>query len=263
MRVIILAAGQGTRLRPLTDNMPKCMVPVSGKSIVNRQIDVMKRCGVREEDILIVCGYRHEVLREHLSGVNVSFCLNKEYETTNMVYSLMCARDEMRDDIVISYGDIIYEEEVLRKVLDVSYPASVVVDDDWHGYWNERSEDPLSDAETLKIDAEGVLTEIGQKAKSLSGIESQYIGLMRFQQTGLTSLVALADEAERRSAANIPLWRTTRVYRKMYMTDLLQGLIDSGAALHALRIKRGWFEIDNYNDLLIAEKTVGRHETRY
>jgi choline kinase len=256
MRVIILAAGQGTRLRPLTDSMPKCMVPVSGKSIVNRQIDVMKRCGVREEDILIVCGYRQEVLREHLSGLKVSFCFNKEYETTNMVYSLMCARDEMRDDIIISYGDIIYKDAVLRKALDASYPAAVVVDDDWYEYWNERSDDPLSDAETLKIDAEGNLSEIGQKTKSLSEIESQYIGLMRFQQSGLASLLALADEAERRSAANIPLWRTTRDYRKMYMTDLLQGLIDTGVTLHALRIKRGWFEIDNYDDLLVAEKGV-------
>jgi NDP-sugar pyrophosphorylase family protein len=79
---------------------------------------------------------------------------------------------------------------------------------------------------------------------------------MRFQQSGLASLLALADEAERRSAANISLWRTTRDYRKMYMTDLLQGLIDTGVKLHALRIKRGWFEIDNYADLLVAEKSV-------
>jgi choline kinase len=262
MKVIILAAGQGTRLRPLTDSMPKCMVPVSGKSIVNRQIDVMKRCGIREEEILIVCGYRQEVLREHLAGMKVSFCFNKEYETTNMVCSLMCARDEMRDDIIISYGDIIYKEAVLRKALDSSYPASVVVDDDWYEYWSERSADPLSDAETLKIDADGDIIEIGQKTKSLSEIESQYIGLMRFQQTGLAALIAVADEAKRRSAANIPLWRTTRDYRKMYMTDLLQGLVDAGSALHALRVKRGWFEIDNYDDLLVAEKAIGLHETR-
>ncbi|MDR0375553.1 MAG: phosphocholine cytidylyltransferase family protein [Treponema sp.] len=263
MRIVILAAGQGTRLRPLTDSMPKCMVPVSGKSIVKRQIDVMKQCGIREEDILIVCGYRQEVLREHLSGMNVSFCVNKEYETSNMVYSLMCARDEMRDDIIISYGDILYKEAVLREALDAPYPASVVVDDDWYKYWNERCEDPLSDVETLKIDAEGYLTEIGQKTKSLSEIESQYIGLTRFRQSGLASLLAVAGEAAKRSAANIPLWRTTRNYRQMYMTDLLQGLIDVGVKLRALRIKRGWFEIDNYDDLLVAERAIGRREDCY
>jgi choline kinase len=234
------------------------MVPVSGRSVVKRQIDVMKRCGVREEDILIVCGHRREALRGHLSGVNVSFRVNKEYESTNMVYSLMRARDEMRGDIVISYGDILYTEEVLGKALDAPYPASVVVDDEWHGYWSERFDDPLSDAETLKIDAEGCLTEIGQKTTSLSEIESQYIGLTRFQGSGLAALLALAEEAERRSAANIPLWRATRDYRKMYMTDLLQGLIDSGVKLRALRIKRGWFEIDNYEDLLLAEKAFSR-----
>ena len=61
MRVIILAAGQGTRLRPLTDDKPKCMVEVNGKSIIERQLSVMYNCGIREEDITIVA----DILRLH------------------------------------------------------------------------------------------------------------------------------------------------------------------------------------------------------
>lgn len=151
MKVIILAAGQGTRLRPLTDDRPKCMVEVNGRSIIERQLD---------------------------------------------------------------------------------------------------------DAETLMFDADDYLTEIGQKTTELARVQSQYIGLMRFQGDGLTSMLSLSEEAQRRSDSGEPLWRTTRTYAKMYMTDLLQGLIDEGNKLRAVHIRRGWFEIDDCGDLRVVESRI-------
>jgi choline kinase len=254
MRIIILAAGQGTRLRPLTDSMPKCMVEVAGQSLIRRQLVVMKNCGISEEDIMIVCGYRKETLQTHLTDKLVKFIFNEDYETTNMVYSLMCAETEMKDDVIISYGDIIYDEAVLKKLIDSYSPISIVVDDGWYDYWNIRSDDPLSDAETLKLDQNWNIVEIGQKPKSIADIESQYIGLMRFRGEGLAAMIRLAGEAKRRSSVGEPLWRTGRNYQNMYMTDLLQGLADTGEKLQAVRINRGWFEVDNPNDLRIAEQ---------
>lgn len=255
MKVIILAAGQGTRLRPLTDDKPKCMVEVNGKSIIDRQLDTMRACGIREEDITIITGYRNEVLREHLKKTAIRFVVNQEYETTNMVYSLMCARSLMENekDIMISYGDIIYEEKVLQKILASDEAMSVIVDDGWYEYWSERSENPLDDAETLMFDADDYLTEIGQKTTELEKIQSQYIGLMRFKQDGLRKMLNISEEAKHRSENGEMLWRTTRNYAKMYMTDLLQGLIDEGNKLRAIHIQRGWFEIDNFDDLKVAE----------
>ena len=116
MKVIILAAGQGTRLRPLTDDRPKCMVEVNGKSIIERQLAVMHNCGIKDEDITIVAGYRGDVLQQKFQDTKMDIIINEDYETTNMVCSLMCASElmESQDDILISYGDIIYEETVLR-----------------------------------------------------------------------------------------------------------------------------------------------------
>jgi choline kinase len=256
MKAIILAAGQGTRLRPLTDHMPKCMVEVAGLSIIGRQLAAMNNCGIAEKDILIVCGYQKESLQSHLADTRVQFVFNADYETTNMVYSLMCAKEEMEKDIIVSYGDIIYEETVLKKLMTAPFPMSVVIDDRWLDYWNARNENPLSDAETLRLDREGNIIEIGQKPNSIAEIESQYIGLMRFRSEGLTAMLRLAEEAQRRSAAGEALWRTERNYQKMYMTDLLQGLADTGEKLRAVRINRGWFEIDNPDDLRIAEKNL-------
>lgn len=259
MKVIILAAGQGTRLRPLTDDRPKCMVEVNGRSILERQLDTMRACGIKDPDITIVAGYRGDVLQDRLADTKINIIINEGYETTNMVCSLMCARKimETQDDILISYGDIIYNETVLKKILASKEPASVIVDDGWYTYWSERCEDPLDDAETLMFDENDYLTEIGQKTTELERVQSQYIGLMRFMGEGLKEMLSLAEEAKKRTAEGAALWRTTRTYQKMYMTDLLQGLIDEGNRLKAVHIERGWFEIDDCEDLKVVESKLG------
>lgn len=258
MKVIILAAGQGSRLRPLTDHCPKCMVEVNGRSIIERQLTTMHKCGIEDSDITVIAGYRNDVLKEKFSGTSIHFIVNEEYESTNMVCSLMCARKltEQEEDILISYGDIIYGEEVLRKILDTQDEMSVVVDDGWYEYWQERCENPLDDAETLMFDENDFLTEIGQKTDDLNKVQSQYIGLMRFRGRGLQALLQLSAEAKRRTENGKMLWRTERTYAKMYMTDLLQGLIDENHRLKAVHIQRGWFEIDDCEDLKVVEQKI-------
>lgn len=260
MKVIILAAGQGTRLRPLTDDRPKCLVEVNGRSIIERQLDTMFACGVKKEDITIVAGYRSDVLKNRFQDTGIQVIVNESYETTNMVCSLMCAKRLMtaENDIIVSYGDIIYNADVFQKILQAQDHLSVIVDDGWFEYWSERCENPLDDAETLMYDLDDYLTEIGQKTTVLEKVQSQYIGLMRFQKEGLKAVLDISAEAEKRSAQGEPLWRTDRNYAKMYMTDLLQGLIDEGHKLRAVHIQRGWFEIDDCDDLKVVEDKLNR-----
>ncbi|WP_027204158.1 NTP transferase domain-containing protein [Butyrivibrio fibrisolvens] len=258
MKTIILAAGQGTRLRPLTDDRPKCMVEVNGQSIIRRQLGVMKECGIDFKDVTIIGGYRVDVLREELKDTQINIIFNEDFETTNMVCSLMCARKlmESEEDILISYGDIIYTEEVLKTILANTSEAGVTVDDGWESYWRKRNENPLDDAETLMFDREDYLTEIGQKTTDIKKVMSQYIGLMRFKGDGLNQMLATVDKAIKRSNDQEPLWRTDRKYEKMYMTDLLQGMIDEGCKLKAVHINRGWFEVDDVDDLRLAESEL-------
>lgn len=255
MQVIILAAGQGTRLKPMTDHCPKCMVEVGGKALIDRQLDTLHACGISDERITIITGFCGDALQEKFDGSSFHFIQNHAFETTNMVCSLMCAKELIREteDLIISYGDIIYTPQVLHTLLKSEEDISVVVDDGWHGYWSRRCENPLDDAESLMFDAKDYLTQIGQKAKSLAEVQSQYIGLMRFKGQGVKELLNIAEEAYRRTVQGESLWRTTRNYQKMYMTDLLQGLIDEGKKLKAVHINRGWYEVDNIEDLKLAE----------
>lgn len=258
MKTIILAAGQGTRLRPLTDFCPKCMVEVNGISIIERQLTVMRNCGIKDNDITIVAGYCSEALNDKIKNTDIHLVVNKEFENTNMVCSLMCAKQVLdeADDILISYGDIIYEESVLKKILSSKDTAAVVVDDGWYEYWSERCDNPLDDAETLIYDDNDYLVEIGQKTTQLEKVQSQYIGLMRFQKEGINELLSTVEKAQNRKKENKPLWRTARMYDKMYMTDLLQGMIDEGCRLRAVHIRRGWFEVDDCDDLKIVEEQL-------
>lgn len=258
VKIIILAAGQGTRLRPLTDECPKCMVKINGTSIIDRQLATMKKCGIKEDDIYIVSGYCSDALMKHFEKGEIQIIHNTDYENTNMVCSLMCAEDIMKaeNDIIVSYGDIIYNEVVFRKILDAKDELSVIVDDGWYEYWTKRCENPLDDAETLMYDGDDNLIEIGQKTTDLAKVQSQYIGLMRYRNNGVKKVLSLANEAKKRTVCGNALWRTERTYQKMYMTDLLQGLIDEGNQLKAVHINRGWYEVDNCEDLKVVENQL-------
>ena len=156
MRMIVLAAGQGTRLRPLTDDRPKCLVPLAGKPLLEWQIETARAAGI--SDITVIGGYRADQLAKY----PVTVVPNPRFETTNMVRSLFCARDHFGGGFVMSYGDIVYAPPLMRRVLDGNEAIGVAVDKGWRGYWEERSADPLKDAETLRIRADGSLAEIGQ-----------------------------------------------------------------------------------------------------
>lgn len=245
MKIVILAAGQGTRLRPITDNMPKCLVDVGGKSILDRQLEQYRKCGVEERDIVVVCGYKKDVLEERYGNTEIGLIYNSEFQDTNMVYSLMCAEDvfSSEDELVVSYGDIFYTEEVLRRVLSASSAFNVVTDELWLDYWRERFDDPLKDAESLDMDSEEYLLDIGRKVDSLDRIKSQYIGLMKFKKEAIRKICTLYHEDIVNNNPN---------YKKMYFTDLLQLLIAKGNKLKSVPIQRGWFEIDSYSDIKVA-----------
>jgi len=241
MKAVILAAGRGTRLRPLTDECPKCMVRLGDKPLVAYQIEAMRDCGI--EDISIVTGYRSELVT--LEGVKKF--VNRDYETTNMVATLMSAGEYLDDELIVSYGDIVYEISVLSKLIESKSDVSVVVDLDWREYWQVRMEDPLQDAETLKMDSEGHIVEHGKKPSSYSEIEAQYIGLMKFSSAVLPEIISLYDSLDPE------LLYDGKSKRELYMTTFLEEISRNIAPLKAVPIHNGWMEVDTPSDLEFFE----------
>lgn len=249
---IILAAGRGSRLMPYTETCPKCLTELGGKSLIDMQLTVLRKNGIN--DIIIVTGYQ----AEQLKLPETRQYHNTDWATTNMVESLFCAETAFGDDILVCYSDIIYESRVLQSVLQSPHELSVVVDRGWLRQWSLRFEDPLSDAESLRLSGDGRILDIGNKVETLDEIEAQYIGLMRFKGTGIAAIKAARDNW----LSSVRSWMEIRPIEKAYMTDLLMELILMNKPVHAVPIEGGWFEIDDAHDLAVAEDMLSSKEIR-
>ncbi len=233
MKAFILAAGEGTRLRPLTLDRPKCLVELKGKPLLQYQIDALRAAGIH--DIHLIGGYRSEML----SSFGLPVTVNPRFATTNMVYSLFRAREFFHGDALIVYGDTAYEPRVIQALLDTNAPLAISVDEGWRTLWEGRMANPLSDAETLKLDAAGDVLEIGLKPESFSQIEAQYMGLIKVSGTHWPALAHQFEQLPNRE--------------RVCMTDFLQSLIDDGHKIRAVPVNHGWLEVDSIADLQFYE----------
>ncbi len=240
MRAIILAAGEGQRLRPLTLDRPKCLVEYRKKPIIDYQIETMRECGIR--DIVLIKGYRQETLERP----GVRYVVNRDYATTNMVWTLFCAESLFNEDLLISYGDILYGSSILKPLLESKDDFAVTVSMNWKELWLKRMEDPLKDAETMKIDEKGCIRELGKKPRSYDEIQGQYMGLFKIRKGLLPAIKKIYHEADKNAIYD------GKNYRNMYMTSFIQLLIDKGIPVKAVKVTGEWLEIDHLDDLKVV-----------
>ncbi|GHG69345.1 transferase [Alishewanella longhuensis] len=243
MKVIILAAGMGTRLRPYTEHCPKALVPLNGKPLLEYQLDTLARNGIT--DITLLTGYLAQCFDKYqLPGI-----INPDYLHTNMLWSLLCARSlfDSKQDVLVCYGDIIYTDAVLQAVLQQPGEVVVAADKDWQALWQLRMEDPLADAESFQMapDNRRVL-QLGQKLNSLLEAQAQYIGLIKFSATAHSKILSLYDA--------LPAAQQ----QKMYMTDFIQYLIDNDMEVNAALHHGGWLEVDTTADLKLYQQHMAR-----
>ncbi|BAU57030.2 putative sugar nucleotidyltransferase [Halorhodospira halochloris] len=238
-----MAAGQGTRLRPLTDDRPKCMVELEGKPLLEHQLEVLRGAGI--EDIHVVGGYRAEWLQRP----DITLHINERFDQTNMVATLFAAESVMAgsDEVIIAYGDIVYEPRVLNALLACNAPVCLTVDRAWRRYWEARMDDPLADAETLKLTDGNRITELGKKPSSYDEIQGQYMGLLKVRADLVPQLPAVWRAMDRDATYD------GKDYDNMYMTSFLQHLIDSGWEARAAFVENGWAEVDSEADLAAAK----------
>lgn len=241
MKAVILAAGQGTRLKKYTENLPKGMLTFRGKTIIQRQIELYRNCGI--EEIIVVRGFA----AEKINYEGVRYYTNEDYANTNMVESLMAAKSEFDDDIIVSYSDVLFEKEMLVKMMQSESDFGVAVDDDWKEYWQMRYGKIDFDTESLSLDKEGNITELGLENPKLEDIDARYIGLLRFSKDGLKDIEEILEEAYK-NFIDKPWQQSGKTIKKAYMTDLLNALIESGKKVHAERFNHGWIEFDTNED---------------
>lgn len=254
-----LAAGQGTRLRPLTNDRPKPLVELGGTSMLERNVETLADAGVEEQ--LVVTGYRADQIR----ALGYETVHNDRYDETDMVYSLFRAREAFTSgrDLLISYGDIVYEQRLVESLLSCDAPLCVVVDEAWQSLWEARFSDPLDDAETLEVTADGQIKQIGDEPTSLDEVDAQYVGLLKIRADHLGRFVRTYDELTASAdavddAVTSDNDDTTApdsgveesdTPARVEMTHFVQRLVNDGWEVRAVPVSGGWVEVDTTEDL--------------
>ena len=233
MKAIILAAGRGSRMKTLTDDRPKCLVKLRGRTLLDWQLQALREAGITE--IAIVTGYRRELLVNY----NLIEFNNPRWAQTNMVSSLACAHEWLElEPCIVSYSDIFFEASAISSLMGCLANLAVMYDPNWLALWSKRFVDPLVDAETFRIDSGGSLLEIGGKPCRKEEVQGQYMGLLRISPMGWAEIncvrIALPPDE----------------FDHIHMTNLLQRVIDSGDSnISAIAYEGKWGEVDSVEDL--------------
>ncbi|RIL08051.1 MAG: nucleotidyl transferase [Proteobacteria bacterium] len=222
-----------------TENAPKCLLEIAGRTLLDWQIAALRRAGI--EQIAIVRGYRADsVTGPHL------LLENSRWESTNMVRSLEQASDLLaRGLCIVVYSDIAFHPEIITRLLGSDHEIAIAVDTRWRELWTLRFENPLADAETLRLE-NGRVADIGARPRSYADVEAQYIGLTRLTPNGWNAL--------RLALATLPPADVDR----LDITSLLRLAISRGQQVAAVPIEGRWCEVDSETDLASYARLTSR-----
>lgn len=241
MKAIIIAAGRGQRLRPFTDDLPKCKLPIQGKPLIEHQLAHFADAGIR--DVVVVTGYKAEKLQ--YPGTRRYF--NDQFAHNNILFSLMYAAAEFNDELIISYSDILYSADTVKCLAHSHGDFVVVSDKDWTRSYIGRTLHPVEEAEKMEIREERVV-KIGKHLRPEA--EAEFIGLFKLSKKGAGIFRNVFFEIAEKFKAK-PFQQSAQV-EKAYVTDLFQELIDRGHEIKPLYISGGWHEFDTMEDFTRA-----------
>jgi len=248
MKAIVIAAGEGSRMGKLTKNIPKPLVLVNGKSIVERQLSILKQNGIL--DIIIITGPHHE----KFNIKNVVYVNDLDYKKHDTLSSLMIARDYVNDEIIITYADQIFDEKIMESINNFSGDIGIAVDLDWEKNYVNRDQHPKSEAENVLINGNEIL-EIRKNISECKKNEKigECLGLMKFSRKASKVFLDKYSELE---ISHQGKFHNAPSLEKALISDMIQELIDSKINVEPIYVSGKWCEIDTPQDLEIARKLL-------
>ena len=241
-KAIILSAGQGRRLFPMTAERPKCLLPIQGKALIEWQLDALEACGVRQ--VTVVTGFGAAQVEDLLSRrdgtASTTTCFNPFFEVADNLISCWVARDAMDEDFILLNGDTLFEPAVLERVMaSPSQPVTLATD-----------QKASYDADDMKISLSGQrLRRVGKELPS-GQTDGESIGLMMFRGEGVHSFRASLERAV----------RDPRALKQWYLS-IIGEIASSGEVWTQSIAGLDWSEVDYPLDLLRASAMVGRWQS--
>ncbi|MSP26114.1 MAG: phosphocholine cytidylyltransferase family protein [Myxococcales bacterium] len=256
MRALILAAGMGSRLLPLTAEVPKVLVELAGKSLLERMLARLYEAGASEA--VVVTGYRRDAIECWLERANLPLPVrtvhNEDYERLNNAHSVFVARDALAGtEFVKLDGDLLLPAGLLERLLACPHPSAALID---------TSEAPDAEAMKASLRADGTISgfgkwlpAIGQSADSAIGHSCPEASDLRLAESIGIERIAAADSAHLFAAIERIVHREGRLdayyedaYHRMILEGFVMGSVDTDGA--------AWTEIDDARDLARARMLV-------
>jgi L-glutamine-phosphate cytidylyltransferase len=248
MKAVIIGAGRGSRLGPKTDAIPKTLVEVMGRPMLDWILDALAESGIRRRDVVFICGYAEDAVRARYP--ELTYVRNAGWADNNILLSLMTARAHLEGGFLSTYADIVYESDVVKQLVASERALTLGCDVRWRRRYVDRSQHPETDAEKLRAEGTRVV-EMSRRIPSEQAT-GEFIGVMKASAAGAAELLTAFDAAQAEHAGTV--WREGRTFEKAYLLDLLQHMLERGSEMHRVDTHGGYMELDTLEDLAAAEK---------
>lgn len=248
MRPILIGAGRGSRLEHETDEIPKPLVPVMGRPMLDWVLEALAEAGFRRRDVVFVCGYQKDVIQSRYP--EFSYVENPEWERNNILASLLYAREHFGGGFVSSYTDIIYRGDVVKKLVASKAERVLAVDTDWRRRYVDRSRHPETDAEKIRAEGDRVV----ELSRHIPGDEAagEFIGVAKLEADAARELAERYDRAARELGDEGVL--VDRPFKRAYLIEMFQKQVTEGVDFRRVDTHGGYMEIDTLEDLSCAAK---------
>ena len=250
MRPIVIGAGRGSRLGPETDEIPKALVPVMGRPMLEWILEALAAGGFARKDVVFICGYKAEVVQARYP--EFTYAYNRDWERNNILASLLCAREHLHDGFVSTYADIVYRPSIVKKLVASPHPLVLACDTDWRRRYVDRSQHPETDGEKLRADGDRVV-ELSRRIDSARA-SGEFIGVAKATAEGAASIISAFDSVAATWSGKSEPWREGRTFQRAYLIDLFQSMVEQGTPFWRVDTHGGYMELDTREDLSCAEK---------
>ncbi|MBI5860377.1 MAG: phosphocholine cytidylyltransferase family protein [Nitrosarchaeum sp.] len=240
MKAIIIAAGSGKRLGKISENLPKSLTDVNNKSILERQVESLRRNGVL--DIIVITGPNPE----KFTFSHLRYTLDEDYEQHDILGSLMAAKNYISGNVLILYSDILFEDKIINTILASTHDIGVVIDLDWKKAYENRTMHPESEAENVLLSENCNILEIRKGIQNMKQIVGEFLGIVKLSSKGSEIWNKKYEELEK---THVGKFHHAPSLKKAYITDMIQELIDSKIRVEPIFISGKWCEIDTPQDL--------------
>lgn len=240
MKAIILAAGKGERLMPLTKNTPKSLLELgNGSTVLESQLGNIKKCKI--DDVVIVGGYKVEQIEAKIKdydALNIRVVYNPFYDSSNNLISAWMAKYEMDDDFILMNGDDIFRPCVLEGLLEVKAEISMIIDR------KDKYEE-----DDMKVITRGNRVFEVSKEITPDKANGESIGIMKFQSTGIEKFISTLEKMVR-----------NKKYLGTFYLAALQQIMTDGFPVHYYECsKDDWAEIDFHPDLKFIQENIYKY----